>query len=63
MLTNPLPHNKIMKSRTINPHCASGGDQNLSEANTAHGYVNMVCDTKVVTRAKDYGSSQPSLRK
>ena len=63
MLTNPLPNNQNMNSRTIDPHCASGGDQNPSEANTGHGCVNMVCATKVVTRAKDYGSSQPNLGK
>ena len=57
MLTNPLPNNQNMNSKTIDPHYASGGDQNLSEANTGHGYVNMVHATKVVTHVKDYGSS------
>ena len=52
-----------MNSRTIDPHCASGGDQNLLEANSGHGCVNMVCTTKVVTHAKDYGLSQPDLGK
>ena len=52
-----------MNSRTIDSHCASGGDQNPPEANIGHGCVNMVHATKVVTRAKDYGSSQPDLGK
>ena len=49
-----------MNSRT---HDQSGGDQDLPEASNGHGCINMVCATKVVTRAKDYGSSQPDLRK
>ena len=52
-----------MNSRTIDPHCASGGDQNPSEANTGHGCINMVHATKVVTHAKYYGSSQLDLGK
>ena len=63
MLTNPLPHNQNMNSRTHDPHSALGGDQNPSEANTGHGCINMVRATKVVTRAKDYGSPQPYLGK
>ena len=63
MLTNPSPHNKNTNSRTNDPHCASGGDQNLSKANTGHCCINMVHATKVVTHAKDYGSSQPDLGK
>ena len=63
MLTNPLPHNKNMNSRTHDPHSASGGDQNPPETSTGHGCINMVRATKVVTRAKDYGSSQPDLGK
>ena len=63
MLTNPLPHNQNMNSRTIDPHCASSGDKNPLEANTGHGCINMVCATKVVNHAKDYGSSQPDLGK
>ena len=62
MLTNPLPHNQNMNLRTNDPHCSSGGDQNPSKANTGHGCINMV-HAKVVTRAKDYGSSQPELGK
>ena len=60
MLTNPLPHNQNMNSRTPNHSC---GDQDPSEASSGHGCINMVCATKVVTRAKDYGSSQPDLGK
>ena len=52
-----------MNSRTIDPHCSLGGDQNLPEANTSHGSINMVSDTKVVTHVKDYGSSQLDLWK
>ena len=63
MLTNPLPKNQNMNSRTIDPHYALGGDQNLLEANTGHGCVNMVHTTKAVTLAKDYGSSQSDLGK
>ena len=63
VLTNPLPNNQNMNSRTIDPYCASGGDQNPLEANSGHGCVNMVRANKVVTRAKDYGSSQPNLGK
>ena len=63
VLTNPLPNNQNMNSRTIGSHCASGGDQNPLEANTGHGCINMVRATKFVTRAKDYGSSQPDLGK
>ena len=60
MLTNPLPHNQNMNSRT---HDHSGGDQHLPEASSGHGCINMVHATKVVTHAKDYGSSQPDLGK
>ena len=52
-----------MNLRTIDPHCASGGDQNPLEANNVHGFANMVHTTKVVTHVKDYGSSQPDLAK
>ena len=60
MLTNPLPHNKNMNSRTYDQ---SGGDQDPSKANNGHRCINMVHATKVVTHAKDYGSSQPDLGK
>ena len=63
MLTTPLHNNQNINSRTIDPHYASSGDQNLSESNSDHGCVNTVRATKVVTRVKDYGSSQPDLGK
>ena len=61
VLTNPLPHNQNMNSRTHDPHSASGGDQNPPESSTSDGCINMVHATKVVTHVKDYGSSQPDL--
>ena len=63
VLTNPLPHNQNMNSRTHDPHSASGGDKNPSKTSTGHGGINMVRATKVVTHAKYYGSSQPDLGK
>ena len=60
MLTNPLPHNQNMNSRT---HDQFGGDQDPLEACSGHGCINMVHAAKVVTHAKDYGSSQPDLGK
>ena len=63
ILTNPLPHTQNMKSRTHDPHSTLGGDQDPPEASTGHDYINMVRATKVVTRAKDYGMSQPDLGK
>ena len=59
MLTNPLPHNKNMNSRTHDPF---GGDQYLPKA-SGHGCIDMVHAARVVTRAKDYGSSQLDLGK
>ena len=59
MLTKILPHNQNMNSRT---HDQSGGDQDILKG-SGHGCINMVRAMKVVTRAKDYGSSQPSLGK
>ena len=56
MLTNPLPHNQNMNSRS---HDQSSGEQDLPEG-SGRGCINMVRAVKVVTRAKDYGSSQPS---
>ena len=56
MLTNPLPHNQIMNLRS---HDQFGGDQDPPEG-SGHGCINMVRAAKVVTHAKDYGSSQPS---
>ena len=63
VLTNPLCDNQNMNSRTNDPHCASGGDQNPPEFNTGHGCINMVHAIKVVTHVKDYVSSQPDLGK
>ena len=63
MLTNPLPNNQNMNSRTIDPICALSGNQNLSEAARGHGCINMMSAAKVVTHTKDYGSSQPDLGK
>ena len=59
VLTNPLPHNQNMNSRT---HDHSGGDQDPPEG-SGHGCINMVHAPKVVTCVKDYGSSQPDLGK
>ena len=53
VLTNPLPHNQNMNSGT---HDKFGGDQDLTEG-SGHGCINMVHTMKVVTCAKDYGSS------
>ena len=52
-----------MDSRTVDPGCASAGTQNPLEAVSGHSCINMVKATKVVTHAKDYGSSQPDLGK
>ena len=59
MLTNPLPHNQNMNSRT---HDQSGCDQDPLEG-SGHGCINMVHAMNLVTRTKDYGSSQPNLGK
>ena len=56
MLTNPLPHNENMNSKS---HDQSGYDHDPAES-SVRGCINMVRATKVVTRVKDYGSSQPS---
>ena len=61
MFTNPLPNNKNMNSRTLDLGCASGGNKNPPEVTPGHSCINMVKDSKVVTYAKDYGSSQPNL--
>ena len=63
VLTNPLPNNQNMNSRTTDLGCASGGNQNPSEAASGHGCINMVCAAKVETHAKYYGLSQPDLGK
>ena len=52
-----------MSSRTIDPGCALGGNQNPSKDASGHGCINMMSAAKVVTRTKDYGSSQPNLGK
>ena len=49
-----------MNSRT---HDQYSGDQDPLESCSGHGCINMVRATKVVTCAKDYGSSQPELGK
>ena len=54
-MTNPLPHNQYMNSRT---HDQFGGDQDPPEG-SGRDCINMVRVAKVVTHAKDYGSSQP----
>ena len=51
-----------MNLRTIDPNCASGGDQNPPKANIGHGCVNMVHVTKVVTHAKDYALEEISTQ-
>ena len=52
-----------MNLRTVDPRCASGGNQNPVESNSGHDCINMVHGTKVVTHVKDYDSSQPNLGK
>ena len=59
VLTNPLLHNQNMNSKS---HDQSGDDHDLPEG-SGRGCINMVHAAKVVTRAKDYGSSQPSQSK
>ena len=63
MLTNPLPNNQNMNSRTIDPGFASGGNKNPSKDASVHGYINMMSAAKVVTHMADYGLSQPDLGK
>ena len=63
VLTNPLPKNQNMNSRTVDPGCVSGATQNPSKVTHGHSCINMVKASKVVTHAKDYGSSQPDLGK
>ena len=55
MLMNPLPHNQNMNSKS-----QEQSSENDPPEASAHGYINMVRAAKVVTRAKDYGSSQPN---
>ena len=55
MLTNPLPHNQNMNSKS---HDQSSDDD--PPETSGRWCINMVRAAKVVTRAKDYTSSQPS---
>ena len=63
LVTNHLPNNQNMNSRTVDLGCASDGTQNPPEVTLGHSCIIMVKDSKVVTRAKYYGSSQPDLGK
>ena len=63
VFTNPLPNNQNMNSRTMDPGSASSEIQNMSDTTSGHNCINMVNATNVVTRAKDYGTSQPNLGK
>ena len=47
----------------MDPRSASGGSQNPSNIISGHGCFNMMSTENVVTRAKDYGTSQPDLGK
>ena len=61
VLTNPLSQNQNMNSRTMDPRSASDGSQNPPNTISVHGCINMMFAENVVTRAKDYGTSQPEL--
>ena len=63
MLTNPLPQNQIMNSRTVESRSASSGHQNPSNIESGHGCINMMSTETVVTQAKYYGLLQPDLGK
>ena len=63
MLTNPLPNNQNMTSRTIDPGCPSSGNQNPSKDASGHGCINMMSVAKVVTSTEDYDFSNPDLGK
>ena len=52
-----------MNLRSMDPGSTSSGTQNPLDNASAHGCINMVKDTSVMTRAKDYGSSQLDLGK
>ena len=54
VLMNPLPHNQNMNSKS-----QEQSSENDPPETSARGCINMVRATKVVTRAKDYSSSQP----
>ena len=47
----------------LRTHDQFGENQDPLEACSGHGCINMVHAAKVVTRVKDYGSSQPDLGK
>ena len=55
MLTNPLPHNQSMNSKS-----KEQSSENDPPETSARGCINMVRAAKVVTHEKDYSSSQPS---
>ena len=55
VLTNPLPHNQNMNSKSQD----QSSDDDPPET-SGRGCINMVCAMKVVTRVKDYTTSQPS---
>ena len=63
MLTDPLPQNQNMNSRTMDSGSAYSGSKNPSNTVSGHGCINMMSTNNVVTRAKDYGSLQPDLGK
>ena len=63
MVTNPLPHNQNMASRNVDSGSASGGNQNLSNAEGGLSCIDMMSTTNVVTCKKDNGLSQHNLDK
>ena len=63
MLTNPLPQNKNMNSRTMDPGGAFGRIPNPAGIASHHGCINMVNAMNVVTHSKYYCLSQPNLGK
>ena len=52
-----------MNSQTMYPSSASRGTPNPSDTVSVHGCINMMSAENVVTRSKDYGTSQPDLGK
>ena len=52
-----------MNSRTVDLSSASSRTQNQLDIVSGHGCINMMAAENVVTRAKDYGTSQPILGK
>ena len=55
MLMNPLSHNQNMNSKSQEQSSVNDLPETI-----ARGCINMVRAAKVVTRVKDYGSSQPN---